>query len=141
LQRFFKTRNSDHIIEGLGELMALGVERAERGLEFERSEDKLVPEVTKIMRNLFDQGVRLAKLVNPELTPKGPMVTIGINGNASIGVGPTPQELASQAVAELEAAGYARDDIDMQMIQNYLSGQPLPPARRVIESNATVSRP
>lgn len=137
LQKHFKTRNSDLIIEGLGELMAMNVERAERGIQAEREaeEPSLSPEVTKIINGLFDQGVRLAKLVDPNLTPKPASQTVNVLVTPN-GAGHNPQELASRAVAELEAAGYSREEITMELVAARVNGETIPPPRRAITTTA-----
>jgi hypothetical protein len=67
LAQFFKTRDSETIIEGLGTLLAVQSRRLQVGLLDENAEGELNPEVTKIVNTLFDRGVKLAKLVNPDL--------------------------------------------------------------------------
>jgi hypothetical protein len=116
LAAMFKTRDSDRIIEGLGRVLALGVERAERGLADETLEGKLDPEVTKILNQTFINGAKLAKLVDPSLAAAGaPRVGVFIN-NAQQGMASRPNVLTAGAVAALEAQGVAREDITPEMI-------------------------
>jgi hypothetical protein len=116
LAAMFKTRDSDRIIEGLGRVLALGVERAERGLADETLEGKLDPEVTKILNQTFINGAKLAKLVDPSLAAAGaPRVGVFIN-NAQQGMASRPNVLTAGAVAALEAQGIAREDITPEMI-------------------------
>lgn len=123
LARYFKTRDSAQIIEGLGELMALQAERVEQGLENEAAGGSLDPEVTKIVNGMFANGVKLAKLVNPALAAAS-APKIGVQINAGVAV-PRPNMVAAAAVAELEARGIAREDITAEMVNAVMTGQPL----------------
>lgn len=119
LARFFKTRDSGQIIDGLGTLMALQTRRLETGMSNEALDGELDPEVTKIVNSLFTHGVKLAKLVNPALAAAGApkwnaAVQVNVAGNAAIG---TPQSMMAGIVAELEAQGIPRKDITPEMIE------------------------
>jgi hypothetical protein len=115
--------------------METKIKRLERGLAKEEAEDVIDPEVTKMGKDAFDAGVKLAKLVDPTLNG-GPKVGVFINGG---GAGPTAvtavtaAELASQAIAELEAQGIQRSDIDRQMVADYIANK----GRAAIETTAT----
>ncbi len=125
----FRTRDSSQIIDALGDMLDRQQARAERGIEQEIQDEKLDPEVTKIINGVIDRGVKLALLVDPALHPKtGVVVNTQINngGVHALGTG-NMQELAGRAVAQLEAAGYARSEISMEMIQAVINGQPVPP--------------
>lgn len=131
----FKTRNSDTIIDGLAELMAQQAERLQMGRSNEALMGELDPEVTKIIDGLFAKGVQLAKLVNPTLVPKGPLVAIQNNngvGPAALPQGATPQEIASVAVGALEAAGWQRSEITPEALEAAMQGAvPAPPPRAI----------
>ena len=64
LARFFGTRDSKHIIDGLGTLMTMQSRRLERAARNEAELDEIDPEVTKMVNSLFQQGVTLAKLLD-----------------------------------------------------------------------------
>lgn len=135
LANFFKTRDSDQIIEGLGTVLATQANRVEQGLQDEEFSDELDPEVTKILNSLFNNGVKLAKLVNPALNG-GPKVGVFVNGGqgASVAVGGSASQLTAAIVAELESKGIPRDQITPEMI-----GQVLDPNSRqqaAIEAHA-----
>lgn len=132
LSRYFNTRNSDQIIDGLAVLMETQAERLAMGRRIEEEDGELVSEVTKIIDGMFSKGVQLAKLINPSLTPKQPLVGI-IAGNVAVGNG-TPQELAAGAVAALEERGYQRDQITAGLIDDVLSGKPVPPPPLELEA-------
>lgn len=117
LASYFKTRDADSIIDGLGTLLAAQTRRLERGMSSEDTDDaKLDPEVTKILNSLFDRAVQLAKLVNPNLA--SPKVQIN---QQTINTG-SPQQLMAAIMAELEARGIPRDQITPEMIESVLSG-------------------
>lgn len=117
LATFFKTRDADTIIEGLGTLLAAQTRRAEKGLDREsENDDKLDPEVTKIINAVFDRGVTLAKLLNPTLgvPPRGQGIPIPQGGNS--------QALTSQIVQELVSRGVKLEDITEEMVLSLLNG-------------------
>lgn len=128
LSKFFKTRDSDQIIEGLGTLLATQANRLKDGMEDERLSEELDPEVTKVLHGLFDRGVVLAKLVNPSLNGK-PGTQIGVQINSSGGPQASIKALTAAVVAELEEKGVARDKITPEMVMNLVS-QPDETARR-----------
>ena len=120
LAKYFKTRDSDMIIDGLGTLMAAQTRRLQAGMAMEEDFGELDPEVTKILNSLFDQGAKLAKLVNPALNRPGVNINVGAGGVAGVGFS-SPQQLIGAAVRELEARGIAREDITPQMIEGLLT--------------------
>lgn len=122
LASFFKTRNADTIIEGLTTLLASEAHRYKKGVQAEpyRDDDTLDPELTKLAKNLFDNGVKLAKLLNPALAggPKvGVQVNVGAAGALSSG---TPNALMASIIAQLEAQGIPRDKITPEMVMGLL---------------------
>lgn len=130
LAKFFKTRDSGTIIQGLQELIEIQAGRLERGINWELGEEELSPEVTKLVDGLFQKGVSLAKLVDPKLG-KGPLVAIQNNvGNAEYGArlptANTPAQLVAQAKAELEQAGYKSEELTYPMIEEYMKTSILP---------------
>jgi hypothetical protein len=121
LAKYFKTRDSGSIIDGLGRLIETQLHRAEKGLEAEKVSDELDPEVTKILKHVFDGGVKLAKLVDPNLAG-GTKVGIFVGGNGAGAVGPTtPNAMVAAVIAELEAQGIERADIDMETVATYIA--------------------
>lgn len=119
LAKYFKTRDSDMIIDGLGTLLAAQTRRMEKGMSEEELYGELDPEVSKIMNQLFTNGVKLAKLVNPALQG-GTKVQVNVaNGAAQISAS-TPNQLIGAVVRELEGRGISRDQITPKMIENVL---------------------
>lgn len=121
LATFFKTRDSDTIIDGLGTLMAAQTRRLERGMA-EEEDFGLDPEVTKMMGQLFEQGVKLAKLLNPELRG-GAKININTGGGgAAIVQGTNPRQFTAAIVRELEQQGIPREKITPKMIAGMMEG-------------------
>lgn len=118
LSNYFQTRDADTIISGLGTLLAAQTHRLEAGMKRESdNDDKLDPEVTKILNGVFDRGVVLAKLLNPALTKP----TVQINHN-TLNAG-SPQQLMASIVDALEAQGIPRDKITPEMIEAVINEQ------------------
>lgn len=134
LARYFKTRDSDMIIDGLGVLVAAQTRRLERGMKIEEDFGELDPEVSKLLNSLFNQGVQLAKLVNPSLRGGVKVnVAVGQGGAAQVAVA-TPGELTGAVVRELEARGIPREKITPELIMSVLSSSAEPEkSRRAIE--------
>lgn len=129
LTRFFKTRDADTIIDGLGSVMATQAQRLQEGRESENDFGELDPEVTKIVNSLMTHGIKLAKLLDPRLAAAGaPRNVTQVN----IG-GQTPQSLMAGIFAELEAQGYRREDITPELIERVLENANGDPKRRAIE--------
>lgn len=124
LAKLFKTRDSERIVQGLGELMALQAERVEKAMGWEDEAGELDPELTKVLQSMMDGGVKLAKLVDPQLAQSGPKLAIQINS----GAGPAqvtavnPASLMAAIVRELEAGGIPRDQITPEMIMRAVGG-------------------
>lgn len=121
----FGSRSVDVLIGGLSQLLKKNAERLEDAMAIEEnSEDgKLDPEVTKLSKTVFDQGTKLVKLIDPKLAG-GPKVQVnvgvGAGGTANISAQSDPRQLMATIVAELEASGIPRDQIDSSMIKGVL---------------------
>jgi len=121
LAKHFKTRDSEQIIDGLGTLLALQARRLDRGVEEENMYGELDPEVTKIANQLFTNGVKLAKLVDPALAA-GPKVQINVGqGGAAAVQAATPNQVLGSIVRELERRGFRREQITPDMVGNLLA--------------------
>lgn len=121
LARYFKSRDSDVIIEGLGTLLATQTRRLERAIVEEENAEKVSPDVTKLINELFDRGVKLAKLVDPALAAAGSAkVNLRFTQNNAAITTATPQSLMAGVVAELEARGIPRSKITPDMIEMLL---------------------
>jgi hypothetical protein len=117
LAELFKSRDSGRIIDGLGTILAAQTKRLEMGMETEEDLEVLDPEVTKIMNQLFTNGVKLAKLINPNLTK--PLVQIN-NGKAGAVAAADPKQLAAEVIRALEAQGIPRESITTEMFEGMM---------------------
>lgn len=113
LAKFFNSRDSDTIIAGLGTVLGAQAERVEEGRRLEQLMGDLDPEVSKQLNSLFNNGVKLAKLVDPSLTK--PAVSINVGNGAQV-AGAPPNAIMSDVIRSLEARGIAREDITPEMI-------------------------
>lgn len=122
LAKQFATRDADQIIDGLGTLMALGSNRLEAGVAWESTLEELDPHVTKMAKQLFDQGVTLAKLLNPQLRG-GVRVNVGVGagGAAAIQVNNgSANEIIAGIIRQLEQNGIERSKITEDMVEGVL---------------------
>lgn len=134
LAKLFTTRDSNKIIEGIGRLVAMNVERLQEGRSHEtQNEDGLDPEVTKLISHLIDQGSKLAKLVNPALVNPKFQVSVGILQQAQ---GMPAHQLAAVAIAQLEQRGYKREDITEAMVWDLIRGELEPAAAIEVSGTA-----
>lgn len=140
LAQYFGTRDSDTIVEGLAQLQALGARRLEKGVRDEELFGELDPEVTKIANQLFTNGEKLAKLVDPTLR-QGPQVQVNVGGAPGAGA-QTPNQLMGGIIRELESRGVKRADITPDMVANFIAEMTgaTPRAPQMIESTAIVTR-
>lgn len=132
LAKIFQSRDSSRIIDGLGTILSAQTQRLERGMESEEEFGELDPEVTKMMNSLFNNGVKLAKLIDPTLTK--PLVQI--NGSAHQVAQSNPKELGAAVVRALEDQGIKRENITPEMFERMLlqmTGGPQPESEPAIE--------
>jgi hypothetical protein len=130
LARLFGTRRSEDIVHGLSKLLERQADRLEAAMRTEESvrddladEGKIAgldPEVSKLMNSLFNNGVKLAKLVDPRLAG-GTKVGVFVNGGQAAVMSSSPQQLTAAVVAELEAKGVPRESITPEMIAHLLT--------------------
>ena len=142
LSRMFKTRSADDIIDGLGTLLAANSNRLERGMHHEQIEGDLDPEVSKMMGQVFDQGVKLAKLLEPGRFSGGAKVQVNVGaGGAAAVSSANPRQLVSAIMRELTQNGVPRDKITPEMIQGVLEGSVNPDQQhRAIQGAVLESR-
>lgn len=146
LMSFFQTRNSEKIMRGLVGLIEIDLERLELGRASEEESGKLDPNVSKLTSSLFNQGERLAKLIDPSLRPSGVSVHVNSGGATQVGVaaGSMPiQTLAANAIEELEAHGIPRTQITSELVERYLDaeGDPDQIKRLIIERQTKYALP
>jgi hypothetical protein len=120
LAKYFKTRDADMIIDGLGTLMSLQARRLDQGVRDENMYGELDPEVTKIANQLFTNGAKLAKLVDPQRFASA-NVQVNVGGTAAAQQVSTPNQIMGSIVRELEARGIPRSEITPDMVQGLLA--------------------
>ena len=120
LAKMFNSRDSSKIIDGLGAVMEASVNRLQRGMESEEEFGELDPEVSKMMNQVFQNGIKLAKLVDPSLTKPLVQINGGVGGGANQLNGLSSKELMATVVREIEAQGIRREDITPQMVESML---------------------
>lgn len=124
LAKLFGSRDSNQIIDGLGELLKIQADRIEDGRAQEEDFGELNPEVNKMLDRLFSNGVKLAKLIDPTLNGGARVnvnVGVGAGGQAAVMAG-NPNQLMGAIIRELEGRGIPRADITPEMIQGVLEG-------------------
>lgn len=116
LAKYFQSRDSSRIIDALGTVLAAQTNRLQRGMEDEDEYGELDPEVTKIMNQLFTNGVKLAKLIDPSLSKS----MVQINNGAAAVSSTNPKQLMAAVVRALEDQGVRREDITPGMVEDML---------------------
>lgn len=140
LSQMFGSRDVDTIIDGLGVLASRNAKRLENAVELEDIDGEADPEVTKMFGQVFDMGVKLAKLVDPaRFKTTGVQVNVGQGGSAQVVM--NPRQMAASAVRALEQQGIPRDQITPQMIKGMFEGMQNPEnQQRSIEGTVLHSR-
>lgn len=119
LADYFQSRDSSKIIDALGTVLGASTRRLERGLKDEEDlELGLDPEVTKLTNQVFNNGLKLAKIIDPSLTKPGVQINVG-GGAAAVAAG-TPNQLMGAVVRALENQGIARENITPEMVTETL---------------------
>ncbi|AKJ72438.1 putative small terminase subunit [Gordonia phage GMA7] len=121
LAKLAKSRNASDVVDMLSSVVSKQAERVEERMDNESSApggyDK---EIDKMLNNLFKNGSQLAKLLDPGLGR--PLVQINANVTPQQQVAQAdPRALAAKVISDIEATGVPRDEIDEQMVSDYLS--------------------
>lgn len=134
LSKYFATRNSEVIVEGLGKLMQMQAERIEQDIRTEEIEGAKDKDINKDLKSLFDQGTKLAKLIDPNLRGTS-QTNVQVNvDSGKLNGQPSAKVLITEAIKELELRGIPRDRITPGMIQGLFEGMVDPEnSRRAIE--------
>lgn len=135
LERFFDTRNASRIVEGLGELLKFQARRLNDAVQAESSAGEINSDVSKELNALFANGVKLAKLVDPNLAPGAKVsVNVGVQGNAQVVSMSNPKEIMAGIVSALENQGIPREKITPEMIRGVLTNMATNDQRAAIEA-------
>lgn len=114
------SRNADTIVDALGTLLSTNARRLERGLQDEQEYGDINGEVTKISNQLFNQGVQLAKLLDPALRG-GAKVQVNVGGGSSVSVSAAPNQVMAAIVRQFEGMGIPRAEITPDMVAGVLT--------------------
>lgn len=136
LAKFFQTRDSSTILEGLAAITRLQADRLEEAIEAEADAGVQNPAVGKQMNELFANGVRLAKLVNPSLSGPAVQVNVGVQGNAQVVAQSNPKAVIANVVRELEQSGIPRERQTPDMIEAMLKSMSIQTVSQAAEAQA-----
>lgn len=119
LAKYFNTRDVGTITDGLSILTGLQAKRVSKAVAAEEEEGVLNPEVTKMIHGLMNDGLKLAKLLNPELNG-GTKVQVNVGmapgGATQVAMG-SPKQVIAGIVREFEMQGISRSEITTEMVQ------------------------
>lgn len=119
LATHFQTRDSGLIMDGLAEITRIQSRRAERALSLEEIDGEVSKEVTGLLNAVFEQGTKLAKLIDPSLRA-GPSVNINTGPGGHVSIEATPQQKIAAIYRELEMRGVPRSEITPDMVRQLL---------------------
>jgi len=141
LEKFFQSRNASLIIQGLANIASLQAQRLENAMAAETAAGETDPDVTKQMNSLFSNGVKLAKLVDPNLNG-GPSVQVNVGvsgGNAQVVTNMNPKAVMADIMQALEHQGIARENVTADMVEGILKSMAHDGDRqRAIEANTVM---
>lgn len=142
LAAMFNSRNADDILDGLAKVQAASASRMERQLALENDLGDHDPELTKVMAQVFDQGVKLAKLLDPKRFSPGSKVAVNVGPGGAQGLSAAnPRQLVSGIIQELVNSGIPRESVTQEMIMGYLESMANPDqAQKAIEGTVISSR-
>ena len=116
LANYLNSRNADRLVDAMGTMLSAQAKRLERAVKEEEDYGEYSPEVTKMLNNLFANTLKLAKVIDPNLTKPQVQITLGAGVAGSI-TADSPQQLVARAMRALEDQGIAREDIKSDMVQ------------------------
>lgn len=103
LAKMFGTRDADTIIDALGHLVGRQAVRVERGMAEEEVLGVLDPQVAKDLNSTIDNGIKLAKLVDPSRAGGTQVsVNVGAPGAATQVAMQSPNTIVGQIVREIQ---------------------------------------
>lgn len=117
LAKMFGTRDADMIIDALGNLVGRQATRVERGLAEEEVLGILDPEVGKQLNATIDNGIKLAKLIDPSRSGASQVnVTVGQGAAAQVQLA-NPNQIVGQIIREIQQrTGIPASQITPEMI-------------------------
>lgn len=116
LANYLNSRNADRLVDAMGTMLSAQAKRLERAVKEEENYGEYSPEVTKMLNQLFANTLKLAKVIDPNLTKPQVQITLGagVVGQAQAG---SPQQLVAAAMKALEDQGYTREEMTPDLVK------------------------
>lgn len=124
LVKMFGTRDADTIVDALGILVGKQASRVEKGIAQEEVLGELDPEVGKQLNSTIDNGIKLAKLIDPSRAGGTKVqVNVGQGAAASDQVKmANPQVIVGQIIREIQQrTGLPANQISPEMIAQQMA--------------------
>lgn len=123
LADYFQSRDASKIVDGLAQIASRQARRLDAALAEEEISGEVDPNIDKQALAVFGMGVKLAKLVNPELAGPGTrvQVNVGMPGHADAVSMANPKQMMASVIKALEDQGINRADITPEMMQGAIS--------------------
>jgi hypothetical protein len=131
LADYFQSRDASKIVDGLALITQIQARRLDAAFAEETTTGEVDPNIDKQALAVFGMGVKLAKLVNPELSGPGTrvQVNVGVNGSVEQLSMANPKQMMGAVISALEAQGIKREDITPAMMKGAIelmaSGSPM----------------
>jgi hypothetical protein len=123
LAKMFGTRDADTIVDALGALVGRQAQRVERGMAEEEVLGVLDPEVSKQLNSTIDNGIKLAKIIDPSRAG-GTKVQVNVGQGAASATQVqmvNPDQMVGQIVREItQRTGIPAAQITQEMIMQQL---------------------
>lgn len=132
LVAMFGTRDADTIVDALGVLVGKQAARVQRGMAQEEILGELDPEVGKQLNSTIDNGIKLAKLIDPTRAG-GAKVQVNVGQGAAAEVKmANPQVIVGQIIREIQQrTGLPANQITPEMIAATM--QQMAPGQNVVQ--------
>lgn len=128
LANYLQSRNADRLVDAMGTMLGAQAKRLERAVKEEEEYGEYSPEVTKMLNQLFANTLKLAKVIDPNLTKPQVQITLGA-GVVGQAQAESPKQLVAQAMRALEDQGYKREEITPDLVKEMvmrMSGVEMP---------------
>lgn len=141
LASYFQSRDAGKIVDGLAMIASRQARRLDAALAEEEISGEVDPNIDKQALAVFGMGVKLAKLVNPELAGPGTrvQVNVGVNGNTEAVSMANPKQMMANVIKALEAQGIRREDITPAMMKGAIELMATSSPMHAITSTAVIN--
>lgn len=125
--KLFGTNKSSDILAGLRMLVQRSAQRLDDAIQTEDiGAEGLNKAITGLSAQVFNQGLNLAKVLDPNLRAS-PKIQIAVNGAAATVTSGTssadPRQFSARMVKELQSSGVPLDKIDSQVVLDYMAAK------------------